>query len=109
MVCNLHFPTGTIRSSEFRIWNRRAFQERKPYQFPGRMKNSPYYCPGWGASPQSPAHPDFLTSKLRSPTPYSFGHREAVNESFLNTFADIKPVPSRGVMLEVIIPRPVLE
>ena len=46
MVCNLHFPTGTI--SEFRIWNRRAFQKRKPGQFPGRMKNSSYYCPRSG-------------------------------------------------------------
>ena len=36
-----------LRISEFfRIWNRRAFQERKPYQFPGWVKNSPYYCPG---------------------------------------------------------------
>ena len=35
-------PLG-LRSSEFRIWNRRAIQERKPYQFPGWMKYSPYY------------------------------------------------------------------
>ena len=30
MVCNLHFSTGT---SEFRIWNGRAFQKRKPSSF----------------------------------------------------------------------------
>ena len=41
-------------TSEFRIWNRRAFQKRKPYQFPGRMKNSHYYCPGRGANPPTP-------------------------------------------------------
>ena len=35
-------PRG-LRSSEFIIWNIRAFQERKPYQIPGWMKNSPYY------------------------------------------------------------------
>ena len=34
-------PHGT--TSEFRIWNR-AFQERNPYQFPGRMINSPCFC-----------------------------------------------------------------
>ena len=60
MVCNLHFPTGT---SEFRIWNRRALQKRKPYQSPGRMTNSLYYCPGWGANPRPPAHPDFMAGK----------------------------------------------
>ena len=27
------------------------------------MKNSPYYCPGRGANPRPPAHPDFITSK----------------------------------------------
>ena len=37
-------PRGLgLRSSEFRIWNRRAFQERKRDQFPGRMKDSLYY------------------------------------------------------------------
>ena len=56
-------PRGLSISKKFRIWNRRAFQERKPYQFPGRMKNSPYYCPGRGANPRPPAHPDFMTSK----------------------------------------------
>ena len=40
-----------------------AFRQRKHYQFPGRMKNSPYYCPGRDANPRPPAHPDFLTSK----------------------------------------------
>ena len=56
-------PRGPRISEFFRIWNRRAFQERKPYQFPGWMKNSPYYCPGRGANPRPPAHPDFITSK----------------------------------------------
>ena len=56
-------PRGLRISEFFRIWNRRAFQERKPYQFSGWMKNSPYYCPGRGANPRSPAHPDFLASK----------------------------------------------
>ena len=55
-------PRGLHRS-EFRIWNRRAFQERNPYKFPGRMKNFPYYCPGRGANTQPPAHPGFITSK----------------------------------------------
>ena len=55
-------PRG-LRSSELRIWNRRAFQERKPYQFPGRMKNSPYYWPGRGANPRPPTHPHFITKK----------------------------------------------
>ena len=41
-------PRG-LRSSEFRIWNIREFQERKPYQFPGWMKNSPYYIAPAGA------------------------------------------------------------
>ena len=45
------------------IWNSRAFQERKPYQFPGWMKNSPYYFPGRDANPRPPAHPDFIISK----------------------------------------------
>ena len=64
MVCNLHFPTGTTYFNFFyNFWNRRAFQERKPYQFPGWMKNSPYDCPGRGANPRPPAHPDFITSK----------------------------------------------
>ena len=48
-------PRG-LRSSAIRIWNRRAFQERKPYQFPGRMKNSPYYCPGRGSNPRPRLH-----------------------------------------------------
>ena len=26
-------------------------------QFPGRLKNYPYYCPGRGANPRPPAHP----------------------------------------------------
>ena len=56
-------PRGLRISEFFRIWNRRAFQERKPYQFPGWMKNSPYYCPGRGANPRPPAHTDFITSK----------------------------------------------
>ena len=56
-------PRGLRISDFFRIWNRRAFQERKPYQFPGWTKNSPYYCPGRGANPRPPAHPDFITSK----------------------------------------------
>ena len=60
MVCNLHFPTGT---TYFRIWNIRAFLERTPYQFPGRMKNSPCHCPGQHANQRPPAHPDFLTNK----------------------------------------------
>ena len=63
MVCNLHFPTGTRYLRFFRIWNRRAFQERKPYQFPGWMKNSPCYFPGRGANPRPPSHPDFMRSK----------------------------------------------
>ena len=63
--------TSPTRTTYFRIWNRNAFQERKPYPFPGRLKNSPYYCPGRGANPRPPAHPDFLTSKC--PTPYSLG------------------------------------
>ena len=33
------------------------------YQFPGWLKNYPYYCPGRGANPRPPAHPDFITSK----------------------------------------------
>ena len=56
-------PRGLRISEFFRIWNRRAFQERNPYQFPGWMKNSPYYCPGRGANPRPPAHPDFITSR----------------------------------------------
>ena len=58
-------PRGlrTCISEFFRIWNRRAFQGRKPYQFPGWMKNSPYYFPGRGANPRPPAHPDFIASK----------------------------------------------
>ena len=56
-------PRGLRISNFFIIWNRRAFQERKPYQFPGWMKNSPYYFPGRGANPRPPAHPDFITSK----------------------------------------------
>ena len=57
------YPRG-LGSSECRIWYRRAFQERKPYQFPGRMKkNSPYYCPGRGGNPRPPAHPGFITNK----------------------------------------------
>ena len=60
MVCNLHFTTYFRL---FWIWNRRAFQERKPYKFPGWMQNSPYYYPGRGANPRPPAHPDFITSK----------------------------------------------
>ena len=56
-------PRGLRISEFFRIWNRRAFQQRKPYQFPGWMKNSPYYYPGRGANPRPPAHPDFITSK----------------------------------------------
>ena len=56
-------PRGLRISDFFRIWNWRAFQERKPYQFPGWMKNSPYYCPGQGENPRPPAHPDFITSK----------------------------------------------
>ena len=39
-------PRGLRILKKSRIWNRRAFQERKPYQFPGWMKNSPYYSPG---------------------------------------------------------------
>ena len=58
MVSNLHFPTGT---TYFRIWNIRAFLERTPYQFPGRMKNSP--CPGQGTNQRPPAHPDNITNK----------------------------------------------
>ena len=46
-----------------------SYQERKLYQFPGRMKNSSYYCPGRGTNPRPPT---------RSPTPYSFGHRDTV-------------------------------
>ena len=51
---------GAIRPGGllFRIW-----KERKPYQFPDWMKNSPYYCPGRGTNPRLPAHPDFLASK----------------------------------------------
>ena len=56
-------PRGLRISEFFRIWNRRAFQERKPYQFPGWTKNSPYYCPGRGANPRPPAHPNFITIK----------------------------------------------
>ena len=57
-------PRGPRISEFFRIWNRRAFQEIKPYQFPGWMKNSPYYCAGRCANPRPPAHPDFITSKV---------------------------------------------
>ena len=69
MVCNLHFPTGTTYSNFLEFGNRRAFQERKPYQFPGRVKNSPYYCPAGARTHDKQA---------TSPTPYSFGHREAM-------------------------------
>ena len=69
-------PRGLSISEFFRIWNRRAFQERKPYQFPGWMKNSPYYCPGRGANPRPPAHPDFITSGSRVTQEYTL-HTEA--------------------------------
>ena len=61
MVCNL--PRG-LRSSEFRIWNIRAFQKRKtlPVSWLDE-KLSLLYCPGRGANPRPPAHPDFITSK----------------------------------------------
>ena len=49
-------PRG-LRSSEFRIWNRRAFQERKPYQFPGGMNNSPYYIAPAGRDPTTSRTP----------------------------------------------------
>ena len=68
----LTYTSSRGRLSEFRIWNRRAFQKRKPYQFPGRRKNSPYYSFGWGANPRPPAHPDFITSKESYTC--SFGH-----------------------------------
>ena len=83
MVCNLHFPTGTTYFKFFRIWNRRSFHVRKPYQFPGWMKHSPYYCPGRGASPRPPRTPR-LPNKQGVPHPTRsaigrrFGHREAV-------------------------------
>ena len=39
MACNYCFPTRTM--SKFRILKERHVQMRKPYQSPGRMKNSP--------------------------------------------------------------------
>ena len=51
IVCNLHFPMGTL---EIRIWNRRAFQDEK-------LSSS--YCPGRGMNPWPPTHPGFITSK----------------------------------------------
>ena len=57
MVCNLHFPTET--TSEFIIWNGWAFQEKKPYQFPGRMKTLLTIARPWGVNPRPPAYPDF--------------------------------------------------
>ena len=46
MVYNLHFPTGTTYFRVFLEFGIEGhFKERKLYQFPGWMKNSPYYCP----------------------------------------------------------------
>ena len=67
MVCNLHFPTGT---TYFWIWNWRAFQERKSYQFPGRMKSSPYYCRRPGREPTTSRTPR-LHNKQGVPHPTS--------------------------------------
>ena len=59
-------PTG--RTSKFRIWNRRSFQKKKPYQFPGRMKNSSYYCLGPGREPTT-SHTPRLHNKQGVPHP----------------------------------------
>ena len=82
MVCNLHFPTGT---TYFRIWNRRAFQERNPYQFPGRMKNSPYHCPGRGANKQGVPHPTH-SAIIREATRSAIGRYETHTVSHMWTF-----------------------
>ena len=68
MVCNLHFPT---RTSEFKIWNRMAFQKRKPYQFPARVKTPLTIAPA-GARTHDLPHTQ-TSLQVRSPTPYSFG------------------------------------
>ena len=69
-------PRGLRISEFFRIWNRRAFQKKKPYQFPGWTKNSPYHCPGRARTHDLPCTQTSL--QAMSPTPYLFGHREAV-------------------------------
>ena len=43
MACDYCFPTRTIVLNKFRILKERHVQMRKPYQSPGRMKNSSYY------------------------------------------------------------------
>ena len=44
MACNYCFPTRKINVlNKFRILKERHVHMRKPYQSPGRMKNSSYY------------------------------------------------------------------
>ena len=47
-----------------------AFQKRKPYQFPARVKTPLTIAPA-GREPTTSRTPDFI--QVRSPTPYSFG------------------------------------
>ena len=55
--------------------------QRKPYQCPGRMKNSPYY---WQYNPRPPAHPVFTTRK-ESPHPT----RSATGRQFMKSWYPI--------------------
>ena len=43
MACNYCFPHEDNVLNKFRILKERHVQMRKPYQSPGRMKNSSYY------------------------------------------------------------------
>ena len=76
-ICSVTYtsPRG-LRSSEFRIWNRRAFQERKPYQFPGRMKNSPYYIAPARREPTTARTPKLHNKQgIPHPTRSAIGRR----------------------------------
>ena len=59
---------------------------RKPYQFPGWMKNSPYDCPGRGANPRPPAHTDFI--KKNNNTLPNMIDGKLGNENISDVFVD---------------------
>ena len=49
MACNYRLPVHEDNVlNKFRIWIERHVQMRKPYQSPGRMKNSSYYIAAVG-------------------------------------------------------------
>ena len=48
MACNYCFPTRTMFKINSEFLKERHVQMRKPYQSPGRMKNSAYYLPRSG-------------------------------------------------------------